>query len=300
MNTLVKHIRNIGMFVIIGLACIPSHSAVEVVDYLGRVVRLEKPAERVIALAPHIVENLYSAGAFSKIVGAVDYCDYPKAAKNIPRVGSMNGYSIESIVEKKPDLVIVWNSGHGAKILDKLVKLGFTVYADNPLKLEDVSRSIRDFGILSGTTKVAEEQALVFDRKRAQLKKTYSSKKNLSVLYQVWNKPLQTLNGKHIISDVIRLCGGQNAFHDAIPLAPKVSVESVIFTDPQVIIASGMGESRPEWLNEWLRWPSIAAVKSNNLYFIPPDIIQRHTARMLEGATMMCSQLEQARDRVYK
>lgn len=278
--------------------CSPSFAVIEVVDYLGQTVKLDKPAQRIVALAPHIVENLYTSGAGKKIVGAVDYCDFPESAKTIPRVGAISAYSIEAIVGLKPDLVIVWGSGLGGKVRYKLKKLGLTVYVDNPKSLNDISRSIRDFGVLSGTHHIAEKHSSRFDQKKSLLQQTYGDKKALGVFYQVWNDPLQTLNSESIISDVIRLCGGQNVFGDSISIAPKVSVESVIQVNPQVIIASGMGESRPEWLDEWLRWSSISAVKSSNLYFIPPDLIQRHTVRMLDGARMMCDHLEQARERL--
>ena len=82
---------------------------------------------------------------------------------------------------------------------------------------------------------------------------------------------------------------------DAPTLAPKISLEAVLARDPQVIIASGMGEARPDWLDDWKKWPRLTAVINNNLYFVPPDIIQRHTVRLLQGAEMMCNHLQAAR-----
>ena len=104
-----------------------------------------------------------------------------------------------------------------------------------------------------------------------------------------------TLNGQHIISDVMRLCGGENIFADAIAIAPKINVESVLDINPEVIVASGMGETRPEWLVEWQQWKHLQAVKNNHLFFIHPDILQRHTVRILQGAMKLCEQLEQVR-----
>jgi iron complex transport system substrate-binding protein len=115
------------------------------------------------------------------------------------------------------------------------------------------------------------------------------------VFYQVWDDPLFTINDTHLISDVIRLCGGHNIFSDAIPLVPKISVEMVVRRDPQVIIASGMGEERPEWLDDWRKWKSLQAIQNNQLYFIHPDLLQRHTLRILSGTEQMCAFLDQAR-----
>ncbi len=270
-------------------------SEIHVVDYLDRDVRLDKPAERIVALAPHIVENLFSAGAGDKIVGAVDYCDYPEAALSIPRVGAISTYSLETIVSLKPDLVVIWGSGSAKKVMKKLISLGFNVYASSPHVLEDVARSIRDFGVLAGTSEYAERNARVFEEKLARLKAQYSGKRQVGTFYQVWDDPMQTINDKAFISDVIKLCGGRNVFGDAISSAPKISVESVLQRNPEAIIASGMQDERPDWLDAWKRWKGISAVKRGNLFYVPPDIIQRHSARIAEGAQIICEQLDSAR-----
>ncbi len=273
------------------------HAQVEVTDYLGRKVSLEKPAKRIVALAPHIVENLFSAGAGPHIVGAVGYSDFPAEAEKIPRVGALNGFSLEAIIALNPDLLVVWNSGHGAKLLPRLLDLGLPVYVSDPRTLADVPRSIRDFGKLTDSSTRAEQAAVHFEKQHEQLQSAYSHEQGISVLYQVWNQPLQTVNDGHIISDLIRMCGGSNAFADAPTLAPRISLEAVLARNPQVIIASGMGEARPDWLDDWKKWPSLAAVKGDNLYFVPPDIIQRHTVRLLQGAEMVCGFLQQARQK---
>ena len=78
-------------------------------------------------------------------------------------------------------------------------------------------------------------------------------------------------------------------------IAPTVNVEAVIAANPEVIIASGMSDSRPEWLDDWKRWNTLAAVARGNLYFVPPDLIQRHTPRILDGVERLCLHLEAAR-----
>jgi iron complex transport system substrate-binding protein len=115
------------------------------------------------------------------------------------------------------------------------------------------------------------------------------------VFYQIWKQPLMTINRDQIISDAIRLCGGRNVFAHLPILAPTVTVEAVIAANPEAIVASGMGDSRPEWLDDWRRWSALAAVTGDNLYFIPPDLIQRHTPRILDGAEKLCTHLETVR-----
>jgi iron complex transport system substrate-binding protein len=81
-------------------------------------------------------------------------------------------------------------------------------------------------------------------------------------------------------------------FGDLKLLAPTVSVEAVIAADPEAVVASGMDEARPEWLDDWRQWRGMTAVKRDNLFFIPPDLIQRHTPRLVEGAARLCAHLE--------
>lgn len=271
------------------------HAEIQIEDAMGRHLRLAKPAERIISLAPHITETVYAAGAGGQLVGAVSYSDYPEAATSLPRVGSYDNVSYESIVALKPDLVLAWRSGNGEEIVARLQSLGLTVFVEEPKKLEDVAHSLRAVGRLTGNEDIAETAATTFLERLEQLRSRYSTQASLSVYYQIWNEPLLTLNGDHLISDVVRLCGGKNVFADAIPLVSRISVESVIRADPQVIIASGMDKARPEWLDDWRGWTAMQAVANQQLYFVPPDILQRHTPRIIEGAKILCEHLELAR-----
>lgn len=273
-----------------------SPTEIVVKDFLGNEVRVDKPVKRIIGLAPHIVENLFSAGAGKYIVGAVDFCDYPKEALKIPRVGAISSFSLETIVALKPDLVVVWRTGRGGKVMEKLLDLGLTVYASEPRTHAGIAKSIRDFGRLAGTEDVAEAEASIFEKKIDNLRNYYATKRSISTFYQVWNKPLQTINSDNIISNTMALCGGKNVFGEEIALIPKLSIESVIQQNPEAIIASGMQHERPDWLNDWKRWTNIKAVVNDNLFYIPPDIIQRNTVRIAEGAKMMCEHLDSARE----
>lgn len=280
------------------LAPLADAAQLTVEDSTGRVVTLERPAQRIVALAPHIVENVYSAGAGEKLVGVVSYSNYPEEAKELPLLGSAYAWSLEQLVAVKPDLVLLWGSGNGISSLPRLEALGLAVYISEPRKLSDISESIRDIGALAGTGDTAAAVADQFDREIAELRSSYGSRESLSVFYQIWNSPLQTINGEHMISQVIALCGAENSFAELPQLAPQVSVEAVLQRDPQAIIASGMGEYRPEWLDSWKKYASLTAVRSGALLHIHPDLIQRPTARISLGARNMCEQLAGVRDRL--
>ncbi len=277
------------------------HSAqaeVRVTDFIGREVIVPAPATRIVALAPHVVENLFSAGAGDKIVGAVEHSDYPPAATNIPRVGNHNSWSLESIAALRPDLVVVWGSGNAGGKLARLEQLGIPVFVSELRKPQDIAEAIRRLGILAGTSDHSEPAAKALETALATLGKRYAHATRLSVFYQIWNDPLLTVNGDHMISEVMNLCGGRNAFADLAQIAPRINVESVLSRDPDVILASGMGDARPDWVDDWRRYPALAAVRYDNLFFIHPDHLQRATSRILQGAETLCAQLQEARQRI--
>ena len=285
------------------LASAPGASAraeIHVTDDSGRTVRLARPAQRIVTLAPHMAETLYAAGAGERLVGTVEFSDYPPEAQKVRRVGGYSRVDLETVAALKPDLVIGWESGNAPATLDALRALGLTVYVSQPDRIEDVAREIERFGQLAGTESVAQPKAAELRRRQAALQREYAGRPTVRVFYQIWKQPLATIGGKQIISSVIRLCGGENVFAAQGSLAPTVSVEAVIAANPEAIVASGMDAARPEWLDDWKRWPTIAAVARDNLFFVPPELIQRHTPRLVDGAEILCRQLESARQRRSK
>ena len=268
---------------------------VSVVDFSGRTVTLPAPATRIVALAPHSVENLYSAGAGHKLVGVVSSSDFPAEASDIPRVGSYDAYSIEAIASAEPDLILVWGSGNGTRTMAKLETLGIPVFVSEPRQLQDIPRDIRALGILAGSESASEAEAQRIEQGLKELQQHYSQKQALKVMYEIWNDPLQTINGEHLISQVITLCGGRNIFAEVTTLAPRENIESVLALAPEAIIASGMRDTRPHWLDDWQRYPTLPAVRDGGLFFVNPDYLERPTARVLLGARSLCEQLDSLR-----
>lgn len=273
----------------------PLMAGIVVTDDRGREVRLDAPAKRIVSLAPHVTESLFEAGAGDRIVATVNHSDYPPAAADIPRIGGYDRVNIERILELDPDLVIGWASGNAQGQLQRLQKLGLTLYVSEPRALSTIGEGLERFGRLAGTQDTAEEAARAYRTRLAELRERYADREPIDVFYQVWNEPLMTISGEHLISDVIRGCGGRNVFAELSSIAPRVSTEAVVTRDPAVIVASGMGDERPEWLEDWKRWSEVRAVAGGDLYFIPPQYLQRHTPRILIGMERLCEQLVKAR-----
>lgn len=272
-----------------------AQESIRVVDDAGRTIEIQSPAQRIISLAPHITESLFAAGAGDKIIGAVSYSDYPEAAKKIPRVGGYPTVDIERIVSLKPDLVIAWSSGNNPKQVEKLISLGLTIFMSEPRYPKDIAKTIQRFGMLAGTNKVASKSFEGFMQHYQSLKKRYSNKEKVKVFYQIWNKPLMTISGSHLISDIIELCGGENVFSKLSILTPRISIESVLASKSEIIVSGGMGKARPDWLDDWKAWPILPAVKNKQLYFIDPSLMQRVGPRILDGADKLCEFIDKAR-----
>lgn len=271
-------------------------AAVEITDDTGQVLQLAKTAQRMISLSPHITENLFAIGAGDLIVGAVEYSDYPEAAKQIPLIGGYNQLDIEGLVALEPDLIIAWHSGNPVAQLERLAGLGIPIYYTEPRSFAAVSHELRQLGRLTGKEAQAEAAALAFEQGAEQLKAEYAQQRPVRVFYQVWEQPLMTLNGEHLISEGLSLCGGVNIFADLNQLVPVISREVVLAQNPEVIMGGGMGEDTPAWLESWKKYKSLQAVQDKKLYFIPPSLVQRPTPRFLQGTKIICDKLQAARN----
>ncbi|QET03620.1 MULTISPECIES: cobalamin-binding protein [unclassified Cupriavidus] len=279
----------------------PAHAAVSVIDDAGQTVTLAQPARRIVSLAPHVTELLYAAGGGDRIVGTVSYSDYPPEAKDLPRVGDNKALDLERIAALKPDLIVVWRHGNAQKQTDRLRALGMPLFFSEPRRLDSIPENLEKLGTLMGTSTVANRAATDFRQQIDTLRKTYASRPPVTVFYQVWQQPLMTLNGQHLISDMLALCGGRNLFANETPLVPTVSTEAVVAGNPEAMLTAGMGATRPDRpladFTMWEKWKQVTAVARNNLFIIDGDLVNRAGPRVVRGAEEICKNLDIARSR---
>ena len=282
----------ISLLMLLSMAVLP---AVSTVDDAGNTISLSSPAIRIISLAPHITELMYSIHAGDRLVATVEYSDYPPAAKQVRRVGGHNAIDLESILALQPDLIIAWRSGNNPVQIEKLQALGIPVFINEPRHIEDIPDTARRLAVLAGKNRQAKLFIDEFEQQHAILKQRFANRRPVKLFYEIWHQPLMTINGEHLISDVIRLCGAVNVFSEVPVLVPTVSLESVLQARPDIIVTGGMSEAWGDWLTAWQRWPHLPAVENEQLYFINPDLMQRHGPRILQGAGQLCQYVEQAR-----
>jgi iron complex transport system substrate-binding protein len=272
---------------------LPALAAVSVRDDDGKAVTLPKPAQRVISLAPHATELLFAAGGGSHVVGVVEYSDFPEEAKKIPQIGSSREVDLERIMALKPDLVVVWRSGNSERQIEMIRKLGVPMYYSEPRKLEDIPASVLKLGQLMGTEAAARPASAQLEKQLAGLRTRYAKRPVVRSFYQVWDKPLYTLNGEHIVSDALRLCGGENIFAKLPVTAPVVGIEAVLQANPEAMFATA--EKDYGGVSMWKAYPTLTAVRNGNLFTIDGNLVNRAGPRMIAGAAMLCEKLELAR-----
>ena len=260
-------------------------------------VCLAAPAQRIAALSPGATELVYAAGAGDQVVAVVAFSDYPPAAREVTSVGNLGRIDLERLVTLQPDLVIGWVTGNPLEQLETIEALGIPVFYIEPRDIEGVASAVERLAQLAGSEEEGYRVAGDFRDGMAELADRYAEAEPVSVFYQVWDEPLMSVNDDHLIGQMVRLCGGTNIFGELSRLVPRLDDEVVLAADPEVIAAGGMGEENRDWLTHWQQYTSLTAVERDNLFFVPPSLIQRPTPRLLEGTRILCEKLEVARGR---
>ena len=248
---------------------------------------------RIVTLSPHLAELVYTVGAGDLLVGVSAYTDYPQAATRLPVVGDAFNLDLEQLALLEPDILLAWETGTPAHVLDVLRNRGYRVETVKTTSLDDVADALLRIGSLTGHSSAAAAAAADFREGLAQIAKAHADAEPITVFYQVSARPLYTVNGKHFVSELVNLCGGVNIFADLGGLAPAISVEAVLDRDPEVVLAStDAGESV---FDEWDRWTDMAANRYGNRFMMPANDIARPTPRLLIAAKALCDALDEGR-----
>jgi iron complex transport system substrate-binding protein len=273
--------------------CVRGRALISLIALLIAHLAGAEPARRIVSVAPHLTELAFAAGAGDRIVATVEYSDHPAEARKIPRIGDAFRVDLERLLALQPDAVLVWESGTSMQMIERIRSLKLRVVTYRTNRLEDVAAVVRAIGQLAGTSAVADSAALRFERDIDALRVQYRGRSPISVFVQINDKPLYTVNGKQIMSEIVELCGGRNVFAQLSELAPAIGIEAVIAANPQAIISTD--DTVPDAAQEWREWRHITAVRANNVYTLHSDDIARATTRLTVGAQEVCRTLDTAR-----
>jgi iron complex transport system substrate-binding protein len=278
--------------IILCLGCVPQSPSGNIVDGLGRSVTIDKIPQRIVSLAPSNTEILFALGLGDKVVGVTEYCNYPQEAMTKTKVGGFSNVDIEKVVSLEPDLVLATHI-HGKTVIPALEKLGLTVVALTPGSLNEVLDSITLVGKITGQSREASK--LINDlgtRIEAVADRTHnlSPGQKPRVFYITWHDPLMTAGTETLADDVISSAGGQNIAYD-ISGDKAINLETVIYRDPQVIVASvgmGSGEDLPwQYVQTEPRLENTQALLNGRVYKIDGDMIHRPGPRIVDALEQM-------------
>lgn len=249
---------------------------------------------RLVVLAPHLVELLFSLDAGEQIIATSEHADFPEAAKLIPRVGNYTGLQLEKIVALKPDAVLVWQSGTPAADVHRLKQLGMTVESFEPASFEDIARDLERLGQILGVNEKAHQLATEFRLQLQALRLQYASRTAITVFYELWDSPLSSIGAQAWPNQHLQLCGARNVLQDQTVAYPQLSIEQVIRLNPQLIIQP-VSENEPRNLVNWQPYPQIQAVKNQQLIKPDSDLLHRATLRSLTATAQLCQSIERSR-----
>src|SRR4249920_1152930 len=251
---------------------------------------------RIISLSPHITELLFAAGAGDRIVGVDDMSDYPPAVAGIARVGETSALDVEGLLKLKPTLIVLWDSGTPPRRREELKRLNLQLYVTEQHHLDDIATTLLDFGRLAGTETVAAAAAGRYRSELAQLRAQYAGRPRLRAFFQVWDRPLYTLSGGHVVTEVLSLCGADNVFADLTTLAPAIDREAVRARAPDVILIGATATEGARQSADWGRVGNLRAVRNQHIFTVDPSLIGRMSPRILQGVRDVCDVLDRARN----
>ncbi|MGL4230846.1 MAG: cobalamin-binding protein [Casimicrobium sp.] len=264
--------------------------------YASEVSTASKPSSaplRIVSLAPHATELLFSAGLGAHVVGVSESCDFPERVKTLPKVSNYRGTNVEAVLALKPDLVVAWPSGNKADDIAAIERLGIRVHRSELDSLASIANTVREFSKWSSdktAASVALARAEKTDDEIKSIREKYATKSTIRVFYQLGDGRLFTLSNKHLIGEALAACGAKNIFGDLAIPAPEVSRESVIAAKPDAIVLASEGAREAvaaQWKNSPLAATPLVVVNGSRLH--------RPTLRTIDALREMCEAIDRVR-----
>lgn len=269
------------------------NTSIEVVDGEGNSIALDQPAEKIIVLAPSVLEIADGLGVMEKVIEVDSFSVMmgETLAAGFEGVGDYQSLNVERIAELDPDIVIAITGGPEDDY-DKVRELGIPVYRIVDVRgMDGVYEEILNISKITGKEEKGLE--LIGDLK-SQVEEISSKVEGLTddqrprVFYEIWNEPLMSAGADTFINDLIEIAGGKNILsEDGLTGWIEYSIETLIGKDPDVIIAPVSLATDPSVILEDPRFASISAVIDGYVYIIPDNPISRPSQNIIKGLQML-------------
>ena len=273
-----------------------NNSTLSVIDDEGYTTTFTSIPQRIISLAPSNTQILFAIGLGDKVVGITDYDHYPYnftawiEAGNITSIGGFSTPNKETIASLSPDLILATPINDPDVVT--LRDLGYKVLVLNP---NDVDGVLSDISMVGKAAGADSDAASLVDSLTSQISAIEAkiASANLpkpKVYYEVWTPPLMSAGNGSFINDVILKAGGINIFGGETQQYPSVSSETVVQSNPDVIMLptemANTGEApfygsvadvkaRPGW-------STISAVENDRVIIVSGDLFAEAGPRIAE------------------
>ncbi len=260
-------------------------AAVQATDDANQVVRLERPAARIISLIPSATDLLVAMGARGQLAGRTDF-DKDSAVASLPSVGGGLDPSLEALVALRPDLVVSFETQGDAALRTRLREMGIPVYALAAQDTADIFRALANLGTLAGRRTAADSVAGAMRAELEAVRRSVAGRPAPSVLYVAWVDPPMVAGPTTFLSELVRVAGGRPVFEDVQQEWPQVSIEEIVSRKPQVVvIPSGAGaEFSADALRTAPGWRELAASPGTRVAEVPVAVVNRPGPRLGEAA----------------
>ena len=254
------------------------------IDDLGRKLYLAQPPKRIVSLAPSITEMLFALGLDQEIVGVTEFCNYPPAALDKPKVGYAQP-NLESIVALEPELIVAPKSFLRVDLLNRLEQLKIPTMLLDAQTVEDILRHIQLLGRMVGRVPESLKVTETIRKQMTVLTARLEGRPRPTLLFVINTDPLITVGPGSYIHQLIELAGARNAAESAGTPYPRLSIEEVLRQNPEFLLfPTGQFEGIPQAeQDQWRRWTSLEAVKRNQFVHINSDILNRPGPRVIEA-----------------
>lgn len=252
---------------------------------------------RIVSLAPGTTAMLFAVGAGHCLVGTIAHSKEPAEAAALTIVGDAETLDFEQLLTLRPSVVVVAVDVVQRVRIDRIRALGIPVYQVHVRRVAGMPESLRRLGALTRTGATAEASAARLDAQLTRIAARYRGRPNVRVLYQIWDQPIYTVGGQHVITDALQICGATNVFAELATAAPAVTREAAVLRDPDLILVSAPPASANDWIAEWRRIPTLRAVRGAKLVAYADERMDRMGPSLIEATEGLCRVVEAARSR---
>lgn len=265
-------------------------------DDLGRTVRLPGPPGRIVSLVPAATELLFALDAGGRLVGRTRYGTHPPAAREVPSVGQGIRPSLELVLERRPDLVLLFAGPETRGTADRLEELGVPSLALRHNTFADLRRNVRRLGRLTGRGRAAGELLETIRCRLERVAGALGTSPRPRVYYEVWSDPPVTVGRGSYLDSLLSVAGARNVFGDLRAPSPRVGLEAVAARDPDLVLVPRRGgeDGGPRPARR-PGWDVVPAVREGRVRTLDGDLVHRLGPRVGEAARVLATVIHPGR-----